>query len=81
MDEDNGNCTTSQRKDSAVQSDPCREVNYIFMRMQGLKKADGQKITKLLAVVNSYSCITYSDQQATFSGCFESMGQIYPSGK
>lgn len=36
---------------SAVQSDTHREVNYIFMRMQRLKKANGQKIAKLLAVV------------------------------
>ena len=32
-----------------MQSDTHREVNYIFMRMQRLEKANGQKIAELLA--------------------------------
>jgi len=63
------------------ESNTHREVNYILMRMQRLKKANGKKIAKLLDVVTSCSCISYLDEQTAFLGCFEIMGQIYPSGK
>lgn len=58
-----------------------RGVNGIFMRMQRLKKANGQQIAELLAIVTGCSCIGYSNEQTTFSGSFETMGLIYPSGR
>lgn len=58
-----------------------REVNYIFMKMQRLKKANAQKRAELLAVVSISGCIGYSNEQTAFSGCFETMGQIHPSGR
>lgn len=67
----------------SVKTQLCRQTQrtYIFMRIQRLEKANGQKIAELLAVVTACSCIGYSNEQTTFSDCFETMGQIYPSGR
>lgn len=46
------------------------------MRMQRLKKTNGQKIAELLATVTACSCIGYSNEHTTFSSCFETMGEL-----
>lgn len=45
------------------------------------KEANAQETAELLAVVSISSHIGYSNEQTAFSGCFETVGQIYSLGR